>query len=137
MMAKLQRETSKVEPVAEASVDDGLFGGESAESASEIVEPFAEAAPEVSPEIAVPEGFSGFFPEPPDAGRYSKEPPYDHAPVLLTDGRMERGVVGQWQVTRRWDGSKKRWGSVGFWALRATGGRPVGFTPTGWRVWRD
>ena len=90
----------------------------------------------VLPQVSSPDGFES-FPSEPMPGRYSKEPPYDHAPVLLTDGRMEHGVVGQWQVSRRWDGSKKRWGPIGFWALRATGGRPVGFTPTGWRVWRD
>jgi hypothetical protein len=129
-----QREVQK----AASQPDDGLF--DDAPSSEPVVEsPVLAVAEEaqvepVAAEVILAEGFSAFPLEPPE-GRYSKEPPYDHAPVWLTNG--EHGAVGQWQVTRRWDGPKKRWGPVGFWALRATGGRPVGFTPTGWRVWRD
>ena len=119
---ELARPTTGVKMPQPEPVDDALFGDEppAVEPAAEPVDPLRDWAP---------------FPESPAAGRYGA-PPYDHAPVSLTADGLTF-VVGQWQVSRRWDGSKKRWSPMGFWALRATGGRPISFEPKGWREWRD
>ena len=83
----------------------------------------------VLPQAPSPDGFESFPPEP-MSGRYGA-PPYDHAPVQLTaDGAG--WAVAQWQISRRWGGNK-RWEPYGFWALRSSGGKPVPFTPIGWR----
>lgn len=161
-MAKAQREFTKPPEAPQAEpADDSLFGDAPSSEQSSVeseppVEPAEppESAAEPQPALitkpaldaaiagyAAPQVPAGFkpFPTEPFPGRYG-EPPYDHAPVQLTpDG--ERFMVAQWQVSRRWSGAKPgvapRWESYGFWAIRATGGRPITFTPTGWREHRD
>ena len=141
-MVKAQREAPK--PQLEPETDDSLFGDDppaelstdlSSPSEPDAPEPVAQSAQLAQPEApAVPAGFKA-FPLEPFPGRYG-EPPYDHAPVQLTpDG--ERFMVAQWQVSRRWAGGDKRWEPIGFWAIRATGGKAITFKPTGWREHRD
>jgi len=151
-MAKAQREFTRPAPTPEPApvADDGLFGDElTAESPAppEPDPPQAEATAE--PQSIAPPADSGEMPRAPDGfkpltdepfpGRYGA-PPYDHAPVQLTpDG--ERFMVAQWQVSRRWSGARPGnppgWEPYGFWAIRATGGRPITFKPVGWREHRD
>ena len=142
-MAKAQREIPKSQPEPEnyeSQTGDSLFGedaslGSAILSEPDAPEPVAQSAQLAQPEApAVPAGFKA-FPLEPFPGRYG-EPPYDHAPVQLTpDG--ERFMVAQWQVSRRWAGGDKRWEPIGFWAIRATGGKAITFKPTGWREHRD
>jgi hypothetical protein len=159
-MAKAQREFTRPAPPPEPAPaeDDTLFGDAPIEAplvdepepppVETPVEPEAPpveelVAPEPPPANSgespqTPAGFKA-FPIEPIPGRYG-EPPYDHAPVQLTpDG--ERFMVAQWQVSRRWAGAEPgvapRWALYGFWAIRATGGRPITFKPTGWREHRD
>jgi len=143
-MAKAQREIPKSQPEPEnyeSQTGDSLFGEDASpgsailselEASEPVVEPVAQLAQPEAP--VAPAGFKA-FPLEPFPGRYG-EPPYDHAPVQLTpDG--ERFMVAQWQVSRRWAGGDKRWEPIGFWAIRATGGKAITFKPTGWREHRD
>jgi hypothetical protein len=140
-MAKAQREIPKPQP--EPETDDSLFGdAPSSEPVSADLPIELAEAQDVIPAGSIDESTvsvapAGFkpFPIEPFPGRYG-EPPYDHAPVQLTpDG--ERFMVAQWQVSRRWAGGDKRWEPIGFWAIRATGGKAITFKPTGWREHRD
>lgn len=59
--------------------------------------------------------------------------PQDGKPILLFGPEgMEVEVV--WRHTRAWDTNGGLWRTVGFWALRNSGGAKIDFEPTGW-IW--